>query len=74
MGKIKKRYGHPRICVCSRCEGTGKIDQYEVEDVLRMHPTLSVCDLCNGTGRVIIKEEITITINAYDPNKSINLQ
>ena len=70
----KKKYVHPHICVCSRCEGTGIIEKYSVEDVLRMHPTTSNCDLCEGTGRVVIKQEIITTIIAYDPHKPITLQ
>lgn len=70
----KKKYVHPHICICSRCEGTGKIAQYAVEDVLRMHPTSSNCDLCEGTGRVIIRKEIKTIISPYDPSKAINIQ
>ena len=70
----KKKYVHPHICVCSRCGGTGKVEVYADEDVLRMHPTTSNCDLCEGTGRLVIKQEITTIITAYNPDKPITLQ
>jgi hypothetical protein len=71
---IKKNYVHPHICICRKCEGTGKISSYREEDILRNDPTYITCDQCNGNGRVVVKKITTTTITAYDSNKDVCLQ
>lgn len=70
----KKRYTQPHICICRKCEGTGKTYSYQPEDVLRLEPILIECDLCNGVGRVVVRKETTITITPYITDKDVCLQ
>lgn len=65
---IRKTYYHKKICLCRKCNGTGRVLSYDT-DVLCLEPEERTCTLCNGTGRVVVHGVKEIRIDAYEPNQ-----
>ena len=65
---IYKRYRHPTIELCRKCDGTGVDYTYHEYDRLRMEPTAVTCSTCEGTGRVIVSKKIEVTVEPFKKN------
>jgi len=60
------RYMHPIIEVCKKCEGTGRLIEFPVWDVLRQtEAEIKLCELCEGSGRVVVSKKIEVTVVAF---------
>lgn len=58
-GTVKKQYRHiyPRIVICEKCKGRGKVYTY---DERSDESTVAICSACNGTGKVKVSSFITV--------------
>lgn len=57
---------HPFIEVCRKCEGTGRLIEFPIWDVLKQtEAEIKICELCEGSGRVIVSKKIEITVVAF---------
>ena len=59
-----KRYKHPKVCLCKRCQGTGKL---VTMDARQEKEKRTQCPSCQGSGRVVVSAVLDLTITPYDP-------
>ena len=54
----------PKVALCRRCHGTGKMTEIDERTLRRRE---AVCGQCGGSGRVLVSAEIEFEIVAYNP-------
>lgn len=63
----ENRYIHPKIELCKKCFGTGKIYSYDSDDLLRTEAKEITCPICKGSGRIITRTKIEKEILPFSP-------
>lgn len=52
----------PKVALCRKCRGTGKLRNPETQEV-------QVCDQCEGSGRVTVSAKMFFDIRPYRTNQ-----
>jgi len=60
---IQETEKKPKIALCRRCYGTGRVHEAETGVV-------AVCPQCEGTGRVTVSARMVYDIRPYRPSNS----